>query len=88
MIFFCGSVYFGQEVQKTMFIFFQSRSLAEPLATSRRTLGFRGTPLKKPCSSVMQPRSLQGLQSLMIIFLYILVGLLDYLTKLFELAVL
>jgi hypothetical protein len=36
----------------------------------------------------MQPRSLQGLQSLMIIFIYILVGLLVYLTKLFELAVL
>jgi hypothetical protein len=49
MIFFCGSVYFGQQVQKTMFIFFQSRSLAEPLATSRGTLGFRGTPVEKPC---------------------------------------
>jgi hypothetical protein len=31
MIFFCGSVYFGQQVQKTMFIYFQSRSLVEPL---------------------------------------------------------
>jgi hypothetical protein len=30
MIFFCGSVYFGQQVQKTMFIFLQSRSLAQP----------------------------------------------------------
>jgi hypothetical protein len=34
-----------------MFIFFfQSRSLAEPLATSRGTLGFRGTPVEKPRS--------------------------------------
>jgi hypothetical protein len=40
--FFSGSVYFGQEVQKTMFIFFQSWSLAEPLATSC------GTPVEKP----------------------------------------
>jgi hypothetical protein len=31
---------------KTMFVFFQSRSLAEPLATSR------GTPVEKPCSSL------------------------------------
>jgi hypothetical protein len=49
MIFFCGSVYFGQQVQKMMFIFFQSRSLAESLATSRGTLGFQGTPVEKPC---------------------------------------
>jgi hypothetical protein len=32
-----------------MFIFFQSRSITEPLSTSRGTLGFRGTPAEKPC---------------------------------------
>jgi hypothetical protein len=31
--------------------FFQSRSLAEPLATSRGTLGFRGTSVEKPCAN-------------------------------------
>jgi hypothetical protein len=45
MAFFCGSVYFGQQVKKT--IFFQSRSLAEPLAT------FRGTPVEKPWFKVL-----------------------------------
>jgi hypothetical protein len=34
-----------------MFIFFQSRSLAEPLATSCGNLGFRGTPVEKPWST-------------------------------------
>jgi hypothetical protein len=29
-------------------LFFQSRSLVEPLATSRGTLGFRETPVEKP----------------------------------------
>jgi hypothetical protein len=43
--FFSGSVYFGQQVQKTMFFFCQSRSIAEPLATSR------GTPVEKPWST-------------------------------------
>jgi hypothetical protein len=33
-------------------LFFQSRSLAEPLATSRGTLGFRGTPIEKPWSNL------------------------------------
>jgi hypothetical protein len=50
MTFFCGSV-FGQQVQKTMFIFLQSRSLAETLATSRGSLRFRGTPVEKPWST-------------------------------------
>jgi hypothetical protein len=49
MIFFYGSVYFGQQVKKR-YLFFQSRSLAEPLATSHGTLGFRGTPVEKPWS--------------------------------------
>jgi hypothetical protein len=35
MIFFCGSVYFGQQVQKTMIIFLITIS--------------RGTPVEKPC---------------------------------------
>jgi hypothetical protein len=30
MVFFCGSVYFGQQVHKKDVYFFQSRSLAEP----------------------------------------------------------
>jgi hypothetical protein len=46
MIFFFESVYFGQQVHKTMFICLQSRSLAEPLATSC------GTPVEKPCTNV------------------------------------
>jgi hypothetical protein len=57
MIFYCGSVYFGQQVQKTMFIFFQSRFLAKPLATSRGTLGFRGTRVEKPCSKISEERA-------------------------------
>jgi hypothetical protein len=72
MIFFCGSVYFGQLISlfflcgspspqriSTLmqvssvgrgnfnFSFFQSRSLAEPLTTSRGTLGSLGTPVEK-----------------------------------------
>jgi hypothetical protein len=38
MVFFCGSIYFGKQVQKTMFIFF-------PITISR------GTPVEKPCHS-------------------------------------
>jgi hypothetical protein len=45
MIFFCGSVYFGQQVQKTMFIFSITISLG--------TLRFRGTPVEKPWSKAM-----------------------------------
>jgi hypothetical protein len=35
---------------KKDFYFFQSRSVAEPLATYRGTVGFRGTPVEKPWS--------------------------------------
>jgi hypothetical protein len=36
----------SHKFKKRCLFFFQSRSLAEPLAT---TLGFRGTPVEKPC---------------------------------------
>jgi hypothetical protein len=39
--------------KRCLYIFFQSRSLAEPLATCCETVGFRGTPVEKPWSTVL-----------------------------------
>jgi hypothetical protein len=41
----------ANKFKKRCLFFFQSRSLAEPLTTSRGTLGFRRTPVEKPWST-------------------------------------
>jgi hypothetical protein len=53
MIFFVDMFILANKLKKGAF-FFKLRSLPEPLAKHRGTLGFRGTPVEKPCNTETQ----------------------------------